>query len=154
MQTNPYQRYAETNLLSNNPLELVVALYRGALDSVIAACRFNEGQDHFGRGRAVNKALDILMELTLSLDMSAGGTLAVQLRDLYAYMRLRLGEAHVETSQAKLIEVAALLSTLLDGWQQIAAANGSDAGYGFESAPVSAVVASGGLAAGLAYARA
>ena len=149
MQTNPYQRYAETNMLSSNPLDLVVALYRGALDSVLAACRFNEAEDHCGRGRVVNKALDILMELTISLDVQAGGALSVQLGDLYGYMRGRLVEAHTEKSQAKLIEVAGLLSTLLDGWQQIAAANGNDAGYGL----VSPLVASEGFAAPLTYAR-
>jgi flagellar secretion chaperone FliS len=130
VQTNPYQRYAEANLLSNNPLELVVALYRGALDSVLAACRYNEMQDHSGRGRAINKALDILAELTFSLDGSAGGAIAIQLHVLYAYMREKLVEGHAETSQAKLMEVAGLLRTLLEGWQQIAAAGARDAGYG------------------------
>lgn len=140
MQTNPYQRHAETNLLSSNPLELVVALYRGALDSVLAACRFNQAEDHSNRGRAVNKALDILTELTLSLDVNAGGALAVQLQDLYGYMQNTLLAAHNDKSQLKLLEVAGLLSTMLEGWKQIAAASANDAGYGF--APIPTLAAS------------
>jgi flagellar protein FliS len=151
VQTNPYQRYAETNLMSSNPLELVVALYRGALDSVFAAVRFNEAEDHLGRGRAVNKALDIIAELTVSLNVDEGGAVAVQLGELYTYMRGRLVEAHMEKSQVKLVEVATLLSTLLEGWQQIASTNANNAGYGVASAPA-AFTASPVASTSLAYA--
>jgi flagellar protein FliS len=152
VRTNPYQRHAEANLLSNSPLELVVVLYRGAVDAVLAACRFNEENDHSGRGRSVNKALDILLELTASLDVTAGGPVAVQLRDLYAYMQDRLIQAHTEASNVKLIEVAGLMRTLLDGWQQIAAGGGKDAGYGLGPGSV-ASVPSEGLASSLEYSR-
>src|SRR5687768_1894912 len=148
---NPYQRYAETNLMSSNPLELVVALYRGALDSVFAAVRCNEAEDHLGRGRGVNKALDIITELTVSLNVNEGGAVAVQLRELYTYMHGRLVEAHMEKSQVKLVEVATLLSTLLEGWQQIASGNANESGYGVATGPA-AFTAAPVASASLAYA--
>lgn len=148
---NPYQRYAETNLLSNSPLELVVALYRGALDAVLAACRFNERGEHSARGAAVSNAIDLLTELTVSLDLSVEGTLVIRLAELYEYMRARLLEAHAEASQSKLAEVSGLLSTLSSAWQHIAAP--APVGDGYFRVPGAAISASEEIAPSAAVSR-
>jgi flagellar secretion chaperone FliS len=116
--TNPYQRYAETNLLSATPLQLVVMLYEFAYENVHAACGFNRAGDPCARGTAINKALAALVELTVSCDENIA--LAGSLRDLYGYMQNRLIEAHLEQSAEKLREVAELLQTMLDAWRQVA----------------------------------
>ena len=128
--TNPYQRYAEANLLSASPLQLVVMLYEFAYDNVHAACGFNCAGDPASRGRAVNKALDALVELAASCDGSV--PLSGQLRELYGYMQTRLIAGHSEQSQEKLQEVADLLKTMLEGWRQIAA---SPTGEVYSSGP-------------------
>jgi flagellar secretion chaperone FliS len=116
--TNPYQRYAEANLLSASPLQLVVTLYEFTLANVHAACACNRAGDPAGRGRAVNNALDALVELTTSADPNVA--LTGDLREIYAYMQRRLTEAHTEQSESKLREVADLLMTMLEAWRQIA----------------------------------
>lgn len=122
--TNPYQRYAETNLLSASPLELVVMLYEFALENVNSACAFNRANDPAARGQAINKAFDALVELSASCNPDV--SLTGELRELYGYMQRRLTEAHIEQSEAKLQEVAGLLRTMLVGWQQISTSTEND----------------------------
>ena len=115
---NPYQRYAESNTLEQSPEQLVVALYQCAADNVFAAERFNRCGDHIARGQAVNRALDVLTELTMSLN--DGVELSDRLRDLYGYMQHRLLESHIEQSSSKMLEVASLITTLLSAWKEVA----------------------------------
>jgi flagellar secretion chaperone FliS len=115
---NPYQRCAESSLATERPEQLVVTLYQCACDSVSSADRCNQSGDHEGRGRAVNRALDVLVELTASLDPQI--ELSGQLRELYAYMQQRLLQAHVEQSSEKLQEVLGLLTVLLSAWREVA----------------------------------
>jgi flagellar secretion chaperone FliS len=122
--TNPYQRYAEANLLSASPLQLIVMLYEFALENVHAACASTRADDPLSRGRAVNKALDALIELSSSCDSNVA--LTSELRELYGYMQSKLIEGHMEQSEQKLLEVGGLLRTMLEGWRQIAS-NDNDA---------------------------
>jgi flagellar protein FliS len=116
--TNPYQRYAESNLVSERPEQLLVALYQHACDNVSSADRFNQAGDPVGRGQAINRVMDVLVELTASLDPQI--ELSGQLRELYVYMQQRLLEAHIEQSSEKLQEVLRLLTTLLSAWREVA----------------------------------
>jgi flagellar protein FliS len=137
--TNPYQRYAETNLLSASPLQLVVMLYEFALENVNAACALNLANDPAGRGRAVNNAFDALFELSASCNPDV--SLTGELRDLYGYMQRRLTEAHIEQSETKLQEVAGLLKTMLEAWRQISASTENDAYRAAPEMPAAVVAA-------------
>jgi flagellar biosynthetic protein FliS len=116
---NPYHRYAETNLGCDSRENLVVALYECAIQAISAADRCTGAGDPVGRGKAVNHALEVLAELSASLDDTVD--IALRLRELYSYSQTRLVEAHIEQSSAKLQEVAGLLTTLLGAWREIAA---------------------------------
>src|SRR5580704_19194449 len=113
-----YQNYLENEVLTAEPLKLVVLLYRGALDSVGAARRYLEAKDIGQRSKSLNKALSILKELNLSLDMERGGPLSVELARLYDYMLRLLLEASVKQTDAPLEEAEQLLRTLLEAWEQ------------------------------------
>ena len=116
---NPYNRYAETNLGCDSPEKLVVALYECAIQAISAADRCNSAGDHVGRGKAVNHALEVLAELSGSLDDTLD--IAMRLRELYSYSQTRLVEAHIEQSSAKLQEITGILTTLLGAWREVAA---------------------------------
>jgi flagellar secretion chaperone FliS len=117
---NPYQAYAEGNLLSGHPLLLVVALYEGAFDSARSARLCLASEDIWGRTKAINKAISILTELMASLNAEKGGEIANNLKQLYSYMQRRLLEAHMKKTAEPIREVEALLENLLDGWRQAA----------------------------------
>jgi len=59
-------------------------------------------------------------ELQSSLDMNAGGEIARSLDALYRYLISRMIDANTKKDSTALDEVHRLLTTLREGWQQIA----------------------------------
>ena len=73
------------------------------------------------KGRAIGHALRIVDEgLRAALNLDAGGTLAADLDDLYAYICLRLTQANRQNNEATLDECVRLMSPLRDAWAGIA----------------------------------
>ncbi len=110
-----HSKYLETEVLSADPLKLVCMLYRGAIEATGTARRHLRDRRIRERSRQIMRALEILRELTRSLDPRY--EISRPLRDLYAYMQTRLLEANAQQIDAPLAEVEQLLSTLLEGWK-------------------------------------
>ena len=119
MPSNPYAAHIEASLLTAEPIELVRTLYRGALDAVSEAQACLAASDPAGRSAAVSKAVNILRELAFSLNPTSEPAMARNLLELYDYMQRRLLAAHLERSEAPLAEVASLLATLAEAWDQV-----------------------------------
>jgi flagellar protein FliS len=115
----PQDAYLESQVLSADPIELVRLLYRGALDATRTASVHLAARRIAERARQITKAHTILSHLSASLDRARGGTLSGRLAELYDYMQRRLLEANVSQQAAPLSEVERLLTTLLEGWEQI-----------------------------------
>jgi len=128
---NPYQAYTDGSIFSDSPLTLVVALYQGALDATRQAEIAVHARDIPGRTKAINKAISILTELLVSLDVERGGEIGLSLKRLYDYMQVQLLNAHVRQAAEPIVEVSNLLTTLLEGWRgaQISAANALHASF-------------------------
>ncbi len=120
--SNPYNSNAflETEVLNADPVKLVNLLYRGAIEAVGAARRHLASGAIRPRSKEITKAWEILRELLQSLDHSKGGEISQNLAALYAYMQTRLMEANSQQSDTPLREVEGLLSTLSEGWRQVA----------------------------------
>lgn len=116
-----YKAYTDNNVLMASPLQLVVALYRGALDAVEQARRCLATEDIMGRSKFVSKAVDILGELLGSLDHERGGEVSRRLAALYCYMQKRILEGHTRQADEPFAECSSLLTTLLEGWDKVAA---------------------------------
>lgn len=119
MPSNPYAVHIEASVLTAEPVELIRTLYRGALDAVGEARACLAASDPAGRSAAVSKAVNILRELAFSLDPASEPGMARNLLELYDYMQRRLLAAHLERSEAPLAEVAGLLATLAEAWDQV-----------------------------------
>ena len=117
MRNNAHQNYFENEVLTADPLKLVVLLYQGALDS-IAVARWQAGGNISIRSKSIRKALAIVWELNRSLDMNCGSDVSLQLSKLYMYVRGRLVEANQSFADAPLAEAEKLMSTLLEAWRQ------------------------------------
>ena len=111
--------YLEGRILSADPLELVRMLYQGCSDAVREARRRLDDGDIAERSRAITKALEILAELSQSLDRARGGQIAARLAQLYDYMQGRLIDANCRQEDAPLAEVLALLATLGEAWEGV-----------------------------------
>jgi flagellar protein FliS len=116
MSQTTYDQYLEAEVLSANPLQLTIMLYRAAIDSIAAARRHLHSGEIRERSLRITKALEIVSELTQSLDHEAGGEISRNLAELYAYMQTRLIEANTQQAEPPLAEVERLLSALLEAW--------------------------------------
>jgi flagellar protein FliS len=111
-----YSKYLETEVFSADPVKLVCMLYRGAIEATGAARRHLKDRQIRERSREIMRAVEILRELTRSLDPHYE-QISRPLRDLYTYMQARLLEANAKQIDPPLAEVEQLLSTLLEGWK-------------------------------------
>ena len=112
--------YRRTEAVSRSPLELVVMLYDGALRFLTEAREGADRGDRLARRRGVSKALAIVGELQSTLNLDKGGQVAEQLDTVYIYITGRLLDSTVKRDDAAIDEARRLLSTLRDGWAQIA----------------------------------
>lgn len=115
--SDPYLAYVEGSVFSGNPIGMVIALYEGAADAIRQARDCLLSGDVWGRSKAINKGIEILTELLVSLDHEAGGEISANLKRIYSYLQCRLLEAHAQKSEAPLIEAERLLNTMLEGWR-------------------------------------
>jgi len=122
MRTNAYKNYLEHAVLEADPVKLVQLLYRGALDSIAAARRYLREGDIRARSQSITKAMLIVTELSLSLNVENGGDLSRRLRDLYGYVQKLLIKANFEQREPPLIEAERLLFTLHEAWTECRAA--------------------------------
>lgn len=109
-------KYREEEILSAEPIKLVRMLYAGAVEAVGEARQALALADIRRRSAAITRANLIVNELALSLNMAAGGELARNLADLYAYIQKRLLEANFKQADEPLAEAERLLRTLREGW--------------------------------------
>ena len=121
---NSYQAYDQANLIGSNPVCLVTALYKGAIDATAHASKCFETGDVMGRSRSVSKVVNILTELMTSLDHQIGGEISANLKRLYSYMQQCVLKAHAEKRPDLLDEVSKLLSEMIQAWYKVAESHG------------------------------
>lgn len=122
--SNPISAYSrvslETTVQGADPHRLILLLFEGARSAIITAQYAIEQKDAATRGSALSKAIDIINNgLRASLDIEAGGDIAVKLSALYEYMCTRLLYANLRNDAAIISEVANLLAEIHDAWAAI-----------------------------------
>lgn len=115
---NPHNRYRQVQISTASRGKLILMLYQGAINSLKKAVEMLEKKDYMGKGECIIKAQDIIMELNLALDMSAG-EIAQSLRGLYVYMYRRLIDANLQKDTAPIQEAIRIMSNLYEAWEQV-----------------------------------
>jgi flagellar protein FliS len=110
---NTYQQQA---LMGATGIELVIALYDGAIRFLYRAVQYVEEQDVRGRRIAVSRALDVLMYLQARLRPDLGGAAAQALSDFYAAMFTMALEASRYESVEQFQEVILCIRNVRDAW--------------------------------------
>ncbi len=118
MATSAYEAYAESRILSADPLELIQILYETALEAVNAARGHLREGDIAARSKQITRACAILVELSISVRQDVDSAMSQNLIELYDYMQRRLLEANMQQVDPPLAEAGKLLGTLLDAWIQ------------------------------------
>lgn len=116
-----YQRVGvETGIESADPHKLILMLFEGAQEALAKARMHMHHNEIAEKGKMLSKAIMIIDHgLKASLDMNAGGDLAIKLQALYDYMTHRLVIANIQNNLEIVNEVNKLLSELHDAWKNI-----------------------------------
>ncbi|MCI5829417.1 MAG: flagellar export chaperone FliS [Treponema sp.] len=122
-----YNTYREVGVKTASQGKLIVMLYEGAVSNLEKAMALIENTGKIQAknieafGNHLQKVMDIITELEISLDMDKGGEIAKNLMSLYVYFNKVLLEATMDHKIDKLQFVHKMLSELHESW--ITAAN-------------------------------
>ncbi|MBY0475499.1 MAG: flagellar export chaperone FliS [Nitrosomonas sp.] len=122
-----YQRIGvETGVESADPHKLILMLFEGAQEALARTRIHMQNNEIAEKGQMISKAIMIIDHgLKASLDMNAGGDLAIKLQALYDYMTHRLLMANIQNNIEILNEINKLLSELYSAWKEIGESNGT-----------------------------
>ncbi len=122
---NGYQQYQRANVTSATPETLVVLLYSELLCSLASArdaCRRN---DAITKNKNTIKAIRILTELMISLNMEEGQEVALNLSLLYEYISKKLLQVGRDMATGPYDEAIKLLHPLKEAWELVASPKGT-----------------------------
>ena len=138
-----HNQYNQVQIKTANKGKLIVMLYQGAIRFMNRALLLLEKKDMEGKGNALIRAQDIILELLYSLDqdlLNQDDELSLNLRRLYLYSYRRLVHANVHMDTEAIEEVVTLMQNLLQAWEQVIHNDGSG---GANPAPPSRVALTG-----------
>jgi len=104
-----------------SPHRLVQMLMEGVLTKLSTAKGQLFRKDYAAKSKEISAAISIIAALKGSLDMEAGGEIAINLDDLYAYIRGRLFDANVDNDIAAIDEVISLVGQIKEAWDAMPA---------------------------------
>ena len=120
MYSNGIQSYRKTNVVTADPMRLVIMCYEGAVDNLKLAKQKIDEKDYEAKAKAIIKTREIIDELLCSLDFEKGGVIAKNLSSLYNYMTRRIIHGDVNQDMGAIDEVIGMLTELLSAWQEVA----------------------------------
>lgn len=115
-------QYQNARVDTVSPVQLVVALYDGALRFLRTAALAIDDNDVAAKGVALNKAHAIITELMVTLDHEQAPELCAQLEALYSFVLDRIARANAERNIEMIDEAVRALLPLRDAWGQLARA--------------------------------
>ena len=95
-------QYLENEILAAGPVRRVQLMYEGAIEAIVQARSALAARNIAARTVQVNRALDILTELALSLDHNGGASVTKELVEIYDYAQRCLIEGNSQQQDAPL----------------------------------------------------
>jgi flagellar protein FliS len=135
-----YGVYKGTQAETNDQGKLILVTYDVAIKhSKLALEKFDDKTMIEERVKHVFKVQDALEELQVSLNMEAGGEIAVNLFNLYSYMFSMTVDANIQNDKTLLEETLQYLETLRSAWAEATVKAKADAApeISFENMAVS-----------------
>lgn len=111
--------YKATQILTADPGKIILMLYDAAIVFLEQAAAYAQERAFEARARKIAKANDIILELLASLDFEAGGEIARNLCDIYAFLVQELLKADAENNHELILKCRQVLVTLNEGWVAI-----------------------------------
>lgn len=111
--------YFQTKVSTTDQGQLLIMLYDGALRYLSQARDKILAKDYAAKGVLISKVIDIINELSSSLNLEKGGSLATNLNNLYILCTARLLQANLKMNVESLDSVTQILSGLRSAYAQI-----------------------------------
>lgn len=128
LMANPYQQYKRQDVMMASPIELIVMLYTGCIKQLKLARMSIEKMDYEQTNVCMQKAQDIIVELSVSLDFSY--EISKELMDLYKFILSQIIEINMSKDIEKLNKVIKIVENLRGTWIQVQKqTSGNTAGY-------------------------
>ena len=112
-------QYLESEILSAGPVRRVQLMYEFTLKAIGKARAALAVGDIPARTFQVNRALDILSELALSLDHSCGASVTRELVEIYDYAQRCIIEGSARQVDKPFGDADLVLKTLLEAWRDV-----------------------------------
>ncbi len=112
-------QYRQTQVTTVDKGKLIILLYEGAIKFLREAQSAQEAGDIPARANFINRALDIIGELTQSLNMNEGGQIAQNLYRIYQFWNDHLIKAKVVKDSGGIMDVIKMMSSLIEAWQSV-----------------------------------
>lgn len=111
--------YFQTKVNTTDQGQLLIMLYDGALRYLAQAREKIVAKDYAAKGVLISRVIDIINELSASLNLEKGGSLATNLNNLYVLCTARLLQANLKLDLAALDSVVQIISGLRSAYAQI-----------------------------------
>ena len=120
------KEYRRNEIATSSQGRLIIMMYEGALKFVNLAIDGVDNKDLSKKGSYINKAHDIINELSFALDMKKGGEVAQKLETLYQFVLHQLTLANIKSDRKALESVVNVLTPLMEAWKELLAKNKKD----------------------------
>jgi flagellar protein FliS len=114
-----HDQYRKNQISTSSQGRLILMMYEGAIRFVSLALESMEKGDIANQGKYIQKAHDIINELSLALDFKKGGEVAPRLESLYQFALSQLTLANIKSEKKPLQSVLKILNPLLEAWTQL-----------------------------------
>lgn len=111
---------AHSQVASADPYRLIQLLLGNALERIAKIKGHIERGEIAQKCEQVDKLTRVVSELNDSLNLDAGGDIAVQLHNAYGYCLMQIVRAHARNEPAAFEEIARVLREIKTGWDAIA----------------------------------
>ena len=112
-------QYRQTQVTTVDKGRLIVLLYEGAIKFLREAVRAQAEGDIPAKAGFINRALDIVSELSQSLNMQDGGEIAFNLKRIYQFWIDHLLKAKISRDSTAMTDVIEMLENLIQAWQHV-----------------------------------
>ncbi|SMF08983.1 flagellar export chaperone FliS [Desulfovibrio gilichinskyi] len=113
------QAYLSTQVHTTSKGELLLMLYDAAIKFMKQAKIKIDEKDYAAKGILISKAIEVISELTASLNKEKGGSLAENLSQLYIYCNTRLLQANLKMDNEKIDEVIKIIDGISSAYREI-----------------------------------
>ena len=113
------KEYRHNEIYTSSQGKLIVMMYEGAVKFVNLAIEGIDKKDLSKKGMNINKAHDIINELSLALNLKKGGEVAQKLESLYQFILHQLTLANIKSDRKALESILNVLIPLLEAWTEL-----------------------------------